>query len=852
LNQDGFGREENYMRQHGISNLILSLTVLAVVNAHASVYYVDDFGGKDANSGLSSLAAWQTLAKVSSVTFQPGDEILFKAGGSWTGQLDLNGNGTAASPIIVDQYGTGSQPLINGGGYQSAVLLQGVSYWEVHNLEIINDGGATLSGTTNYRAGVLVTSYGPVGNHIYLENLNIHNIFPQVGPAGYGMHVISHGSATANTYFNDVRVENCQISLTGYYGIWIQGAGAGANPGYQFNENILIRNNTFTNTGGSAAQTGWCDGVVVENNVVNGSGASVDPRQWARGSCYWPFHCNNVLVQSNQLMHARGPGDSCGAHIDYGNSNVTIQYNLSLDNEGGFVEILGGGYNLSYRYNVSINDGWRVNGVNGASQSGKLIWVSNYYGSQTIGSTNAMIYNNTIYLAPGINNFFTIEPLSVGTRIYNNIFYLAGTTTYTNSGSGTVFNNNLWQGNLPAGVPFGAGAVFANPLVANAGGTNAADYLLGPVSPAIAAGLVITNDGGQDYWGNPLSTNAPCIGANERGFSAAGVISVNLTSAAVTSQQIAAGQPYGLTGQNSLVSGWLNQNQSLTFQNLPLADGFPSSVTMTGTAPAGWNSCNLAYVGTPLLGGIVDYTGTGSPTAITLNHLSASFPNGYKVIAYVSGFNSNLGALVSAGATTFYYQTLNDPSNQFSGTLTQTLTTNDLGAGNAPFAQYAVFGDPVALTNDTLTLAVHALYGGGAILGGFQILSTGSLTSHGVPDGWFQGYGLPVDDLTDTDADGQLAWQEYYAGTNPTNAASVFRVIDVQQTGSNLTLTWLGGTNGYPGNYSLCVSSNLTDWTVLESNTIPRNPSGTNTWVLTNAVPAADHLFYRPCVEYAP
>ena len=106
----------------------------------------------------------------------------------------------------------------------------------------------------------------------------------------------------------------------------------------------------------------------------------MDSRQWARGSGYWPFKCKNVLVQYNQFRHARGDADSCGVHIDFGNRDVTIQYNLSEDNEGGFVEILGDCINSIYRYNVSINDGARVNGVNGAFQDGHLIWLSDFVG----------------------------------------------------------------------------------------------------------------------------------------------------------------------------------------------------------------------------------------------------------------------------------------------------------------------------------------------------------------------------------------------------------------------------------------------------------------------------------------
>ena len=80
---------------------------------------------------------------------------------------------------------------------------------------------------------------------------------------------------------------------------------------------------------------------------------------WKRGSGLWPFDCQDVVIQENRFLNAHGPGDSYGAHIDYGNENVVLQYNFSYHNEGGFVEILGDNIRCGYRYNISVNDGYR-------------------------------------------------------------------------------------------------------------------------------------------------------------------------------------------------------------------------------------------------------------------------------------------------------------------------------------------------------------------------------------------------------------------------------------------------------------------------------------------------------------
>src|SRR5262249_13771270 len=58
-------------------------------------YYVDSLTGDDSRSGTSSAQAWKTLAKVSSMTFEPGDTLCLARGGQFPGTLTLHGNGTA-------------------------------------------------------------------------------------------------------------------------------------------------------------------------------------------------------------------------------------------------------------------------------------------------------------------------------------------------------------------------------------------------------------------------------------------------------------------------------------------------------------------------------------------------------------------------------------------------------------------------------------------------------------------------------------------------------------------------------------------------------------------------------------
>ena len=125
-----------FKRFKSCAAIVAALTAIAPQTAHAepvaqagTAYYVDAAAGNDSASGLDSTRAWRTLARVNSTTFQPGDRILLRAGGRWTGQLWPKGSGTAATPITIDRYGTGAAPRVDGAGQVAdAVRLSNQQY----------------------------------------------------------------------------------------------------------------------------------------------------------------------------------------------------------------------------------------------------------------------------------------------------------------------------------------------------------------------------------------------------------------------------------------------------------------------------------------------------------------------------------------------------------------------------------------------------------------------------------------------------------------------------------------------------------------------------------------------------
>ncbi len=95
--------------------LVLGLFLLPV-KVWAQTYFVDAISGNDSFPGTSPGNAWKSLKKVSSITFLPGDQVLFKRGQTWHGSLTIAGSGTSDAPIVVSDFGDDEQslPVIDG------------------------------------------------------------------------------------------------------------------------------------------------------------------------------------------------------------------------------------------------------------------------------------------------------------------------------------------------------------------------------------------------------------------------------------------------------------------------------------------------------------------------------------------------------------------------------------------------------------------------------------------------------------------------------------------------------------------------------------------------------------------
>jgi hypothetical protein len=557
--------------------IITLLLLINFIGFSQVTYYVDADALDDTGNGTSEATAWKTIAKVNSETFNPGDQILFNSGDLFYGKLIVSSSGNSSAQITFGKYGGTARPIINGRNYLACIDASGQEYLTFNDLELVNNSdedteiidlctnGTCNNGADQKRYGFYANSQGGIKNNFIFNNLEIHNIYPSTAGTnaeynGFGIQFTGWGSGNGN-YFDGITIENCEIYDISELGISINKWG---NPTPENrHRNVIVRNNYIHHTGGSGAVYFEVNDYLFEYNLFTYTGDySMDvghtpSRQRGRGSGFWCVRTSNGILQYNEFSHAHGPKDSCGAHIDIENDNVIIQYNLSWDNAGGFAEYMGANTNCIYRYNVSINDGWRVK-WDGTStiedrpdmytakgqtngQPGSSVWFSNYYGCSTcdVASTENQVYNNTIYIgkhngvAPNGDSFVVdidahieFEALSANNEVKNNIFFVAGSSkiTYVKDagvGTGNVFDNNMYNKEFPTDPFFmGVNDIAPGwPLFLNANGLTADDYRIKPGSPAINAGADISSNGVQDYWYNSLigiPSGETDIGAHEK------------------------------------------------------------------------------------------------------------------------------------------------------------------------------------------------------------------------------------------------------------------------------------------------------------------------------------------------
>lgn len=134
------------IRDAGSTSCVVTLNGSLTITQPASsgVNYYVKVGGNNALDGLTDATAWATISKVNSSSFDPGDTISFKRGGTWSEVFYPPSSGNSSESVLFNAYGTGDDPIITARG--------SVPGWNsTGNWTDLGSNRWRLSATLNYR-----------------------------------------------------------------------------------------------------------------------------------------------------------------------------------------------------------------------------------------------------------------------------------------------------------------------------------------------------------------------------------------------------------------------------------------------------------------------------------------------------------------------------------------------------------------------------------------------------------------------------------------------------------------------------------------------------------------------------
>jgi Right handed beta helix region len=336
----------------------------------ATNYYFDSVTGKDANKGTCELKPFRSLSRIKELKLNPGDSILLKGGSVFREELQLTCHGSGSLPVVLGRYGSAERPFIAvDGKHEAAVHILNSEHLVIRDLEISNNAGKPVPGL--HGLWVELNNYG-TAHDIRIDNLFVHDVSGsctrEEKDGGHAILIQNYHEESPDTVlsnFEGMVIENCRIkdcSRSGiiFWGNWIRSK-------WKPSTGVIIRHNLLEGVPGDGIVPVGCDGVRVEYNVMRNCPPALPVTEAADG--IWPWSCDNALIQYNVVSDHKSPVDAYGFDSDWNSNNSVFQYNLSFNNDGGFLLICNsGGWPRDWcignngtlvRYNISINDGQR-------------------------------------------------------------------------------------------------------------------------------------------------------------------------------------------------------------------------------------------------------------------------------------------------------------------------------------------------------------------------------------------------------------------------------------------------------------------------------------------------------------
>lgn len=306
----------------------LFFLIFSVNSLSQTTYYVSSSQGDDANPGTSDGLPWRTLSKVNSVEFLPGDQILFKKGDFWKGNLVIKNSGTSVSRITIASYGEGTKPIITlreaipGWSNSSNWIEYSSNIWRIIAFRGIISKAPTrlwLDGIEDAIANGLWDSnydgtFGVNNKHRFLFEKNDSSIYLYVYSPSNPANFYSSMEYPGRIHFDGTYVSYisyaCEINNANYItidGLEFQG---GMYSGINMNnsDHVIIENCNIGkySTMAGISGTNGSDFITIRKNIIDSDFGVAQFQQYSRssgiqygtvqygGASYWNIHDNYI------------------------------------------------------------------------------------------------------------------------------------------------------------------------------------------------------------------------------------------------------------------------------------------------------------------------------------------------------------------------------------------------------------------------------------------------------------------------------------------------------------------------------------------------------------------------------
>ncbi len=470
----------------------------------------------------SQASPFNSIAQVNGHgAFNAGESILFRAGTDCIGALTPAGTGVANHPITLSSYGDGEKPTINGNGAVAAIQITNASHWTVSGLHVVNP-----SDTPVRRVGILFENSGTAQTAgIVVTGNHVEDVAGWRNKATDGAGFAQSAGIMVRTWgmgsVDGITITDNEVNDAAGGGVKI----SAPDTTERYNTKVYVARNKIHDVGGDAIVIHNSDAPLIEYNSGLNLGQGAHPYEGGNFAGMWPYNSKNPVFQFNVVGNSTtSTYDSTAWDCDMKIVGTCLfQYNYSYGNAGGFylncVSNCGGGAtaaNVVLRYNIAQDD-CRL-------------------GGSSTGTGKHFIYNNTFYCP---SRTF-LDDMTGPREVRNNLIVAPGGVLKS---SAAVYANNAYFGGIlpPAGE---TGSVLGDPrLVAGGSGQTTLDvpgYRLLSGSPLIGAGVVVPDDGGRDFFGNPTSgagsVGAPVAAPNIGAYQGPGVAVAPLPFASLVNQ----------------------------------------------------------------------------------------------------------------------------------------------------------------------------------------------------------------------------------------------------------------------------------------------------------------------------